>query len=142
MEEAQQAMEDAGLHSQVENVADDEVEEGHVISTDPAIGEMVDQGTTVTLRVSTGPAEEKVTVPTGLEGDLLYNVTATLEDAGLVVGTITQDDSSTLAENIVISVNPGEGTEVSKGTTVDITVSSGKGATKTLSYSVPLPMRT
>lgn len=139
MEEAQQAMEDAGLHSQVENVADDEVEEGHVISTDPARGEMVDQGTTVTLRVSTGPAEEKVTVPTGLEGDLLYNVTATLEDAGLVVGTITQDDSSTLAENIVISVNPGEGTEVSKGTTVDITVSSGKGATKTLSYSVPLP---
>ena len=89
--------------------------------------------------MSTGPAEEKVTVPTGLEGDLLYNVTATLEDAGLVVGTITQDDSSTLAENIVISVNPGEGTEVSKGTTVDITVSSGKGATKTLSYSVPLP---
>lgn len=109
MEEAQQAMEDAGLHSQVENVADDEVEEGHVISTDPAIGEMVDQGTTVTLRVSTGPAEEKVTVPTGLEGDLLYNVTATLEDAGLVVGTITQDDSSTLPRILSSASIPARG---------------------------------
>ena len=36
LEEAQQAIEDAGLHSQVENVADDEVEEGRVISTNPS----------------------------------------------------------------------------------------------------------
>ena len=66
LEEAQQAIEDAGLHSQVENVADDEVEEGRVISTNPEPGTMVDSGSTVTLRVSTGPAEEMVTVPDGL----------------------------------------------------------------------------
>lgn len=139
LEEAQQAIEDAGLHSQVENVADDEVEEGRVISTNPEPGTMVDSGSTVTLRVSTGPAEEMVTVPDGLVGDTLANVSAKLEEAGLVVGNVNRDDTSTLTVDTVISLSPNEGSEISKGSTVDITVSSGKGATKTLSTSIPLP---
>ena len=143
LEEAQQAIEDAGLHSQVENVADDEVEEGRVISTNPEPGTMVDSGSTVTLRVSTGPAEEPaeemVTVPDGLVGDTLANVSAKLEEAGLVVGNVNRDDTSTLTVDTVISLSPNEGSEISKGSTVDITVSSGKGATKTLSTSIPLP---
>ena len=139
LEEAQQAIEDAGLHSQVENVADDEVEEGRVISTNPEPGTMVDSGSTVTLRVSTGPAEEMVTVPDGLVGDTLANVSAKLENAGLVVGNVNRDDTSTLPVDTVISLSPNEGSEISKGSTVDITVSSGKGATKTLSTSIPLP---
>ena len=139
LEEAQQAIEDAGLHSQVENVADDEVEEGRVISTNPEPGTMVDSGSTVTLRVSTGPAEEMVTVPDGLVGDTLANVSAKLEEAGLVVGNVNRDDTSTLTVDTVISLSPTEGSEISKGSTVDITVSSGKGATKTLSTSIPLP---
>ena len=137
LEEAQQAIEDAGLHSQVENVADDEVEEGRVISTNPEPGTMVDSGSTVTLRVSTGPAEEMVTVPDGLVGDTLANVSAKLEEAGLVVGNVNRDDTSTLTVDTVISLSPNEGSEISKGSTVDITVSSGKGATKTLSTSIP-----
>ena len=139
LEEAQQAIEDAGLHSQVENVADDEVEEGRVISTNPEPGTMVDSGSTVTLRVSTGPAEEMVTVPDGLVGDTLANVSAKLEEAGLVVGNVNRDDTSTLTVDTVISLSPNEGSEISKDSTVDITVSSGKGATKTLSTSIPLP---
>lgn len=139
LEEAQQAIEDAGLHSQVENVADDEVEEGRVISTNPEPGTMVDSGSTVTLRVSTGPAEEMVAVPDGLVGDTLANVSAKLEEAGLVVGNVNRDDTSTLTVDTVISLSPNEGSEISKGSTVDITVSSGKGATKTLSTSIPLP---
>ena len=139
LEEAKQAIEDAGLHSQVENVADDEVEEGRVISTNPKPGTMVDSGSTVTLRVSTGPAEEMVTVPDGLVGDTLANVSAKLEEAGLVVGNVNRDDTSTLTVDTVISLSPNEGSEISKGSTVDITVSSGKGATKTLSTSIPLP---
>ena len=110
-----------------------------MVSTDPTAGTSVDAGSYVTLKVSTGPADEKVKVPTGLEGDLLYNATAMLEDAGLTVGSITKDDTSTLPADTVISVTPGEGSEVSKGSAVDITVSSGKGATKTLSTSIPLP---
>ena len=139
LEEAQQAIEDAGLHSRVENVVSEEVEEGRVVSTDPEPGTMVDSGSTVTLRVSTGPAEEMVTVPDGLVGDTLANVSAKLEEAGLVVGNVNRDDTSTLTVDTVISLSPNEGSEISKGSTVDITVSSGKGATKTLSTSIPLP---
>lgn len=139
LEEAKQAIEDAGLDSHAENVADDEVEVGRVISTNPEPGTMVDSGSTVTLRVSTGPAEEMVTVPEGLVGDTLANVSAKLEEAGLVVGNVNRDDTSTLTVDTVISLSPNEGSEISKGSTVDITVSSGKGATKTLSTSIPLP---
>ena len=139
LEEAQTALENVGLHSKVENVADDEVEEGHVISTDPQANTEVDAGSTVTLRVSTGPAETMVTVPSDLVGDLLYNVTARLEDAGLSVGNITRDDSSTEPADTVISTNPAGGSEVSEGTSVDIVVSSGANSPKVLTYSVPLP---
>lgn len=139
LEEAKQAIEDAGLDSHAENVADDEVEVGRVISTNPEPGTMVDSGSTVTLRVSTGPAEEMVTVPDGLVGDTLANVSDKLEEAGLVVGKINRDDTSTLPVDTVISLSPNEGSKISKGSTVDITVSSGKGVTKTLSTSIPLP---
>lgn len=139
LEEAKQAIEDAGLYSHAENVADDEVEVGRVISTNPEPGTMVDSGSMVTLRVSTGPAEEMVTVPDGLVGDTLANVSDKLEEAGLVVGKINRDDTSTLPVDTVISLSPNEGSKISKGSTVDITVSSGKGATKTLSTSIPLP---
>lgn len=139
LEEAKQAIEDAGLYSHAENVADDEVEVGRVISTNPEPGTMVDSGSMVTLRVSTGPAEEMVTVPDGLVGDTLANVSDKLEEAGLVVGKINRDDTSTLPVDTVISLSPNEGSKISKGSTVDITVSSGKGVTKTLSTSIPLP---
>ena len=72
-------------------------------------------------------------------GDLVYNVTSKLEDAGLVVGTITKDDTSTQPQDTVISTNPDSGSMVSEGAVVDILISSGKGAAKDLSYSVPLP---
>ncbi len=122
-----------------ENVADDKIEVGKVVATDPVAGTEVSEGTVVTIKVSKGPAKKKVKVPDNLKGDLVFNVTAKLEDAGLEVGNITYDDSSTLAQNTVISTNPESGSEVSEGATVDIVASSGKGAAKTLSYEVPMP---
>ena len=122
-----------------ENVADDEIELGKVVSTDPPIGTEVSEGTVVTLRISKGPAKKKVKVPDDLKGKLLYDVTAKLEDNGLTVGSITRDDNSTEPADVVISTSPASGSEVSEGTVVDIVVSSGKGAPKDLSYSVGLP---
>ena len=122
-----------------ENVADDEIELGKVVSTDPAIGTLVPEGTVVTLKISKGPAKKKVKVPDGLEGDLLYNVTAILENEGFTIGNITRDDNSTERADVVLSTSPASGSEVSEGAVIDIVVSSGKGAPKDLSYSVPLP---
>lgn len=137
--EAIALLKEYNLQYKTENVADDEIEVGKVVSTDPAAKTMVNAGSIVVLKVSKGPATKKVKVPEGLEGQLLYNVTALIEDAGLVLGNITKDDSSTLPQDTVISTNPASGSEVSEGATVDIVVSSGKGASKTLEYPVPLP---
>lgn len=78
-------------------------------------------------------------VPENLKGQLVYNATAAIEDAGLKVGSVTYDDSSKEGKDIVISVSPNPGSEVSEGATVDLIVSSGKGADKTLSKTIALP---
>lgn len=129
----------SGLNCKSENVVDDEIETGHVVTTDPAPGTEVNEGSVVILKVSKGPATKKVDVPDGLVGDLLPNVTAKLEEAGLKPGSITYDDKSQEPNQTVLSTNPSSGSRVSEGAAVDIVVSSGKGAPKTLSYSVPLP---
>lgn len=122
-----------------ENVSDDEVELGKIVSTDPEANVDVSEGTMVTLRVSKGPAKKKVEVPGNLVGDLVYNVTSKIEDAGLQVGSKTMDDTSTLPKDTVVRVSPESGSKVSEGSTVDLVISSGKNSAKTLSYSVPLP---
>ena len=132
-------LKEIGLKYKTETVADDDMEVGKIVSTEPSSGEMVDAGSIVILRVSKGPAKKKVKVPDNLKGQLLYNVTATLEDAGLVVGNVTYEDSSKEGKDIVISTNPESGAEVSEGATVDIIVSSGKGAEKTLEKTISLP---
>ncbi|MCH5354050.1 MAG: Stk1 family PASTA domain-containing Ser/Thr kinase [Acutalibacter sp.] len=122
-----------------ENVPDDEIELGKVVSTDPPIGTEVTEGTVITLRISKGPAKKKVKVPDDLNGKLLYDVTSILEDRGFTIGSITRDDNSTERADVVISTSPASGSEVSEGTVVDIVVSSGKNSPKDLSYSVGLP---
>lgn len=127
------------LNSKAESVADDEIEVGHVVGTDPQAHTMVDVGTTITLKISKGPATKKTTVPGDLVGKLKYDVTARLEEAKLKVGNITIDDTSDLGKDIVISTSPAPGSEVSEGATVDIVVSSGKGASKSLNRDISLP---
>ncbi len=128
-----------GLRYKVESVPSDEFELGKVTKTDPPAGTPVSIGSEVKLFVSSGPAQKKIKVPENLRGELLFNVTALLEDAKLKVGTITWDDNSEEAANIVLNTNPAPGSSVSEGSVVDITVSSGKGAPKVLRYNVGLP---
>ncbi len=137
--EAISVLKEYGISCRSENVNDDTIAIGHVVGTEPAAGSSVDEGTVITLKVSKGPAVKKVKVPDGLRGDLLYNVTARLQDAGLEAGNITYDDESTEQRDVVLSTNPAEGSEVSEKSTVDIVVSSGKGAEKELSYELPMP---
>ncbi len=128
-----------GLNYEIQTIADDEIETGHVVKTDPIAGSPVVAGSKVILYVSKGPETKKVKVPQNLVGDLLYNVTAKIEDAKLIVGNITYDDSSSEPSDRVIAVNPASNEEVAEGTAVNITVSSGKGAPKTLTYTIEMP---
>lgn len=138
-EDAIKLLTDVGLKYKVESTPSEDVEQGKVVKTDPAGGDSVPVGSEVTLYVSSGSSSKKIKVPDGLVGDLLFNVTGKLENAGFKVGNITYDDSSTEDENIVLSTNPASGTEVAEGSIVDITVSSGIGSPKTLQYNMALP---
>lgn len=109
--------------------ASDTVPEGMIARQDPAAGTEVEKNTKVTYYISTGKAKEKeeVTIPTGLAGKTLSDVQAELQQLGLSKVTIEKTKSEDVAVGKVISVNPKEGTSVSKDTEVTITVSIGSG---------------
>ena len=127
------------LKVKCEDVAHDEIKVGHVVASDPQAKSMVDVGTTITLKISKGPATKKVDIPGDLVGKTRYDVEALLKERKLVIGNVTSDDTSTQPADTVVSTNPAPGSKVSEGATVDIVISSGKGSTKTISKDIQLP---
>jgi beta-lactam-binding protein with PASTA domain/tRNA A-37 threonylcarbamoyl transferase component Bud32 len=107
---------------------------GTVLSTDPASGTTVNQGATVTLTVSSGPAN--VTVPS-LVGLSQAVAGQTLGNAGLNVGNPTTVSSAQYAAGLIVSSNPGTGASVPPGSSVDIAVSSGPPPPTTTTTTAP-----
>jgi hypothetical protein len=95
---------------------------GSVISQNPVAGTSVAAGSAVALVVSTGPAG--VSVP-NVVGLTQAAATTAIVNAGLVVGTITQQASATVPAGSVISQNPVAGTSVAAGSGVNLVVSTG-----------------
>lgn len=137
-QDAYDKLEALGLRPKIQAVTDDETAAGYVVRTDPAAGTTVTTGTTITIYVSSGPSKETVTVPE-VEGSTLSVAEGDLTASGLVRGTITYDDKSDKPEGTVLSSDPEAGKKVSKGSAVNLVVSSGKGAEKTVYYDIPLP---
>ncbi len=108
-----------------QTVASDTVPVGRVVSQDPVQGTKVSKDTVVDVTYSAGT--EQVTVPT-LVGLTQSQAIDALTAAGLVPGTITLKDKVDQPSGTVISADPAEGTQVAKGSTVALTVSSGKVA--------------
>lgn len=92
-----------------------------VLEQDPVPDSVVDEGTTVTLSVSTGPALVEIPDVSGLTPK---EARKRLEDQGLVV-TLVNKASDTVPKGSVIRTDPAAGTEISVGSTVKILVSSG-----------------
>lgn len=100
-----------------------DVTEGLVIRTSPNVGSEIREGATVTLTVSAG--REMVQVP-DLEGLPLEEATRQLEVAGLVLNqSIREETSDDYAAGSVTEQNPPSGEEVSIGSTVTLTISTG-----------------
>jgi eukaryotic-like serine/threonine-protein kinase len=100
-----------------------------VVSTDPAAGTQVNNLTTVSLSVGTGPAS--VTVPRVI-GLSLADATTELTNAGLKIGITTQTEGEADQIGKVISSDPEPGTKVDGASTVNIAI--GSQAT-----TVPIP---
>jgi serine/threonine-protein kinase len=99
----------------------DEIDDGRVISTDPAGGEEVAEGDIVDLVVSTGA--EEVAVPR-LIGQTEQQAIETLREADLRLGQVTREPSSEPAGTVLRS-SPAEGVTVSPGDQVDLVISLG-----------------
>ena len=121
---------------------DDSMDPGLVISSDPKEGTKADTTTTITVYVSTDVNENDVKVP-GLLG-LNYKTNKTeiekdyLEEIGLKLGRVREEDSDK-PEGQIIEQSIDEGTAVSKGTKIDIVISTGKAANSSVNITITLP---
>ncbi len=121
--EAQKMLEDQGLVvADSEAKYSNEVEEGKVISTNPASGAEVKEGSKVTMVVSLGA--EKATVP-GITGLAAADADAALSAAGLITGNVSEEYSDQYEAGIVISQKTKADKKVSQGTAVDYVISKG-----------------
>ncbi|MDP9330165.1 MAG: Stk1 family PASTA domain-containing Ser/Thr kinase [Actinomycetota bacterium] len=95
---------------------------GTVLAQDPLARKGVERGTTVTLTVAKAPT--KVPVP-NLSDMTLEQAQAALHAVGLRLGSTTQEPSDTVAKDHVVSQDPGPGSKVTKGSLVDVVLSTG-----------------
>jgi serine/threonine-protein kinase len=120
LNQATQRLSDAGLDWRVNEVFSERVEAGVVISQDPRPEQRVDQGTTVTLRVSKGVQEFEVPGVIGLDQD---SALAALDEAGFLVDPVIVASSE--AAGIVVDQSPGGGATAPAGATIQISISEG-----------------
>ncbi len=98
------------------------VEAGNVISQNPPAGAVVQEGESVDIQVSAGPAP--VSVPEIINMTQAEAETA-LAAVGLVLGNVSESHSLTVPQGNVLSQKPEAGQLAPPGSSVDITISSG-----------------
>ena len=121
---AVKTLEDMGLTANVETGPSDDYKEGQVFEQEFREGEMIDAGTVVTIKVSTGV--EAITIPTNVLGTSEANARSILESLGFRVAEKTRtENSDTIEEGMVINTDPAAGSAASKGTSVTLILSEG-----------------
>jgi serine/threonine-protein kinase len=120
---AKNMMANSGFVVEVEQREDDNVPAGKVITTAPAGGVEVVEGTKIILYVSKG--SNKVTVPPlkDMTKEQAANLLASMELTGSVSGEEFSDD---VEEGKIISQSPAAGEKVPKNTPITYVVSKGK----------------
>lgn len=105
---------------------DDQVPIGFVISTDPIEGTGFQEGDTVTVQVSKGPALD-VAIP-DVAGSTEQAARTALTEAGFVDIATTSVASETVPAGTVIGTDPAAGTTLGQDQTVTLQISSGPPA--------------
>lgn len=123
--EATALLEKEGFQVSRSEVPSDTVEKGSVVSQSPKAGEKAPRGATVTLQISTGPDNSKVSVPSVM-GMSEMDATVTLTEAGLVVGNVEEVNYEDPAfTGLVCYQSYSVGDYVDPSTPVDIKISLG-----------------
>ncbi|CAB4344661.1 unannotated protein [freshwater metagenome] len=123
--QAQRKLQNAGFTVRIRKQSSDNVPSGDAIETLPPEGTPVDQGSTVTLVVSSGKATVEVPAVVGQNID---DARATLRGAGFGVSVTSEE--STSAVGTVLRQDPGAGTKADKGSTVALVVAKAPATTK------------
>ena len=120
-DQAEDALDQVGLELGRVRRQSSDAAEGTVIEQNPGSGELLNEGESVNIVVSTGVVTATVPDVVGLpEADAV----AAIEDEGLAAEVVTEP-SDEADEGIVIAQDPGAGTELEEGDTVQILVSEG-----------------
>jgi serine/threonine-protein kinase len=120
--DASRALTEAGFLVNAVPVEDPQVDEGLVISQDPAAGQQVAKGSQITINVSSGAGLVGVPdVSNQSEGTARSN----LQRAGFTNIQSRQQASGDVAAGNVIATDPPAGTEIRPTDTVTLIVSSG-----------------
>jgi len=95
---------------------------GNVISQDPASGSSAAEDSPVNLVISSG--SPTVAVP-NVVGLTQAAATTAITEAKLTLGSVTQQNSNTVAAGNVISQDPASGSSAAEGSPVNLVISSG-----------------
>lgn len=116
----------------------DDIPEGYVIKTEPGVDTVVDSGTVVIIYVSMGPKTTYATVPKVL-GYKLNDAKLMLNSAGIKIGSVTRVDS-TQAGSVILSQSLSAGTQVQRGTTIDLVIAMERDSeANSVTLDIPLP---
>jgi beta-lactam-binding protein with PASTA domain/predicted Ser/Thr protein kinase len=118
---AEEKLEEAGFAAKLEPVHSKDVEEELVIKSEPSGGETATKGTTVVLKVSSGPKLAKVPVLVGSQRSL-----AVQQVRGRGFLPSVEEVESSSPEGQVIRQAPSAGSQLPPGSTVTIVVSKGE----------------
>ena len=122
VDQAQGELEDLDLVADISYESSADVEEDHVIRTNPEPDVTVDPGETVTLYVSTGA--ETTTVPE-LSGLSLKAAKKALKDADLTLGTVRERNDPGTKADVVLEASEESEAELPTGAAVDLVVATG-----------------
>jgi len=132
LDDATSAFSPLGITAEVsQNVFDEEIGKGKIISSDPAGGGRVTAGGSVKLTISKGP--ERYTVP-NLQGLTPEAAQKVIEKFPLRFGSLTENFSSTIPAGFVIAASPVSGESVKRETIINIVVSKGVEKVELTSY--------
>ena len=113
--------------ARIEYVNDPEADPMTVIKQEPAAGEMITAKSNIVLTISKGDEDSSVVVP-NVVGETLDSAKASLEAVGLTVGSVSEAASDRVAAGKVMTQTLSANTEVSRGSVVNLVVSTGAGA--------------
>src|SRR5215212_8998026 len=119
---ASQRLQNAGFEVNIETVLSEDVPNDRVATQRPQPGEEADEGSTVTIIVSSGPGQ--ATVP-GVAGKKQAEAEKLMKEAGFETD-VRRETSDTVPSGRVISTSPQENSQLEKGRTVVLVVSEGR----------------